>query len=81
MRTSAQGLFNMMILGLGALAANTICPYLMQKVFTENGITNFRSLFLVPMGVALLAAIALAALFHPPKKETVQVRGEPVAAH
>src|SRR6476659_10912798 len=31
-RASAQGLFNLMILGLGPLVANTICPYLMQKV-------------------------------------------------
>jgi MFS family permease len=30
-RSSAQGLFNMMILGFGALLANTICPTLIQK--------------------------------------------------
>ena len=33
-RSSAQGLFNVMILGLGALLANSICPYLIQRVFT-----------------------------------------------
>ena len=66
-RTSAQGLFNVMILGVGALLANSICPYLIQKVFTQNGVTNFHGLFLVPMAIALAAAVALALFFHPPK--------------
>src|SRR4029077_8858067 len=34
-RASAQGLFNVMILGAGALVANTVCPYLLQNVFTN----------------------------------------------
>jgi nucleoside transporter len=67
-RASAQGLFNVMILGIGALVANSVCPYLMQTVFTHNGVTDFRSLFLVPLGAATLAAIALAAFFRPPVK-------------
>ena len=40
--------------GIGALVANSVCPYLLQKVFTANGITDFRALFLVPMSFALL---------------------------
>jgi MFS family permease len=68
-RASAQGLFNFMILGLGNLAANCICPYLMQNVFTNDGVTNFHNLFLLPLAAALLAAISLALLFRPPKKE------------
>jgi nucleoside transporter len=67
-RASAQGLFNVMILGVGALAAYSLCPYLMQTVFTENGITNFRGLFLVPMTSAIAAAAALALFFFPPKE-------------
>jgi nucleoside transporter len=66
-RASAQGLFNMMILGVGALLAYSICPWLIQEVYSVNGRTDFRGLFLVPCFVALAAAIALAALFHPPK--------------
>jgi nucleoside transporter len=66
-RASAQGLFNVMILGLGALLANSICPYLIQKVFTQANVTNFQGLFLVPMISAIAAALALALLFHPPK--------------
>jgi nucleoside transporter len=66
-RASAQGLFNVMILGIGALLAYSICPYLMQTVFTQNGVTNFKGLFLVPMTSAIAAAVALAMFFHPPK--------------
>jgi MFS family permease len=66
-RASAQGLFNVMILGIGALLANSICPYLIQKVFTQANVTDFRGLFLVPMISAVAAAVALALFFHPPK--------------
>jgi nucleoside transporter len=67
-RSSAQGLFNVMILGIGVLVANSICPYLIQKVFTNDGVTDFRSLFLVPLAASSIAAIGLALFFHPPKK-------------
>jgi nucleoside transporter len=68
-RSSAQGLFNVMILGIGTLLANSICPYLGQKVFTHDSVTNFHGLFLVPMISAIAAAVALALFFHPPKTE------------
>jgi nucleoside transporter len=73
-RASAQGLFNFMILGIGALVANTICPKLIQVVYVktlEDGttVTDFQGLFLVPLISALAAAAALALFFHPPKKE------------
>jgi hypothetical protein len=60
-------LFNVMILGLGCLLANSICPYLSQKIFTRDGVTNFHNLFLVPMICSTIAAVALALFFHPPK--------------
>ena len=66
-RASAQGLFNVMILGVGALLANSICPYLSQNVFTRGNATNFHGLFLVPVTCALAAAVALLLFFHPPK--------------
>jgi hypothetical protein len=67
-RASAQGLFNVMILGIGVVAANTLCPYLMQKVFTSNGVTVFRSLFMVPLVASLLGAASLWLWFSPPAK-------------
>ena len=66
-RASAQGLFNVMVLGLGALLANSICPFLGQKIFMHDGATDFHGLFLVPMICGIVAAVALALFFHPPK--------------
>jgi MFS family permease len=65
-RSSAQGLFNVMILGIGVLAANSLCPWLIQTVFTAAGVTDFRSLFLLPLLTALAAAVLLALAFRPP---------------
>src|SRR5688572_13740255 len=76
-RASAQGLFNVMILGIGALLANSICPWLLQEKFTDpvTKFANFHGLFLVPMFSAIGAAVALALFFHPPKTE--QAGGAP----
>ena len=65
-RASAQGLFNLQILGIGALLANSICPWLLQSVYTTGGVTDFRGLFMVPLAAASIAAIALALFFRPP---------------
>ena len=64
-RASAQGLFNVMILGLGAITANTVCPALTDAC-TTGGAVNFRLLFLMFAGVALAATLSLALFFHPP---------------
>jgi len=66
-RSSAQGLFNVMILGIGALVANSICPRLIQDTFTHDGVTDFKHLFLVPCYAAIFAMLLLAVAFHPPK--------------
>lgn len=65
-RSSAQGLFNVMILGLGVMAANTLCPYL-TNYFKQGDTIDFSHLFLVPCAVAMAAALALGLFFHPPK--------------
>jgi nucleoside transporter len=67
-RTSAQGLFNLLILGLGDFAAKWIFLPL-QGSLTVDGVTNYRTLFLVPTGMALAAAILLALFFKPPQDE------------
>jgi hypothetical protein len=72
-RASAQGLFNAVILGIGALLANFVCPILLADVFTQDKVTNFRGLFMVPLVASLVGAVALAFFFHPPKRQ------EPVA--
>ena len=78
-RASAQGLFNMMVLGFGALAANSLCPQL-KSWFTQNETTNFHGLFLVPLAVAVVAAILLALFFRPPPKQQPQPAAETAVA-
>ena len=67
-RSSAQGLFNVTILGVGALIANSVGPWLVQMVFTGNGIADFRSMFMIPIAISILSALLLAFGFEPPAK-------------
>lgn len=72
-RTSAQGLFNFLILGLGPIASRIIWPTL-QDLFTVSVTVGdkvvkevqYSYLLLIPSGIAMLAAILLLAFFHPP---------------
>jgi nucleoside transporter len=66
-RASAQGLFNLLILGLGDLAAKWIFIPL-QASLTQGGQTDYRSLFLIPVGMAVVGALLLALFFRPPEK-------------
>jgi hypothetical protein len=68
-RASAQGLFNLMILGLGPLVANVIGPTLIGETFKTATGVNFRGLFIVPLTAAIAAAVILALFFHPPAKK------------
>ncbi len=77
-RASAQGLFNLMILGFGPLVANTLGPILISETFNHGGVVDFRSLWIVPLVSAIAAAVGLALLFHPP--DTAAAR-ERVAVH
>jgi nucleoside transporter len=80
-RTSAQGLFNLLILGLGPFLGNFLWGWL-GGVFSAPMVVNgktanviaYNRLFLVPMGFALFAAALLAIFFHP--KETKPVAPE-----
>ncbi len=72
-RASAQGLFNLMILGLGPLVANILGPRLMGETFRTATGVDFRSLFLVPFGAAVFAAVVLALFFHPPREQPAPV--------
>jgi nucleoside transporter len=82
-RSSAQGLFNVAILGVGALLANFICPYLMQNVFTDPATkeVNFKALFMVPLITSLVAAVLLAVLFKPPAETSGIEEGAAAPAH
>lgn len=80
-RASAQGLFNLQILGLGALLAYSICPWLMQAVYTVNNVVDFKGLFMVPLVVSSAAAVALALFFHPPKSTAATAGAATAAPH
>jgi nucleoside transporter len=66
-RSSAQGLFNFMILGLGQLVGNFLWPYL-EEHFKKGQVVDYRDLFLIPAGAALAAAAFLFLFFWPPTK-------------
>ena len=66
-RSSAQGLFNLLVLGLGDLAAKLIFIPL-QGSLTTNDVVNYRELFLWPTGMSLAAALLLLFAFWPPKE-------------
>src|SRR5262245_1952296 len=67
-RSSAQGLFNTLILGLGPIVTNIVSPKLGTLFAVGDSAYNFELLFLVPLVGALIAAMLLAVAFHPPKK-------------
>lgn len=66
-RASAQGLFNFLIIGIGPLVGGFLWPFL-KGVFTDAGAVDWRLLFLVPSGIALVAAALLLLLFRPPSR-------------
>jgi nucleoside transporter len=71
-RSSAQGLFNFLILGFGPFVGNNVWPYL-ETAFSQNGVIDYQKLFLVPAGTALAAALLLLLFFHPPAKAAIPV--------
>lgn len=66
-RTSAQGLFNFLILGLGPIASRFVWPTV-QGWHTVNGEPVYSKIMLYPAGAAIVAAVLLLLFFHPPAK-------------
>ncbi len=64
-RSSAQGLFNLLILGVGMVVASQVFPRLAAH-YTTNGVVDYKQLFLVPTGLALLGIVLLGLFFRPP---------------
>ncbi|WP_374470198.1 MFS transporter [Phenylobacterium sp.] len=71
-RSSAQGLFNLLILGVGNVGASFLFPHLMGRLTqpAPGGGTavDYQALFLVPTGMAVVAVVLLALFFRPPEK-------------
>jgi hypothetical protein len=65
-RSSAQGLFNALIIGVGPFVANLVCGRL-GEVYKTGDQLNYSAIFQVSMYAGLAAAIILALFFHPPR--------------
>jgi nucleoside transporter len=78
-RSSAQGLFNLLILGVGNVVASFLFPALMGRLTTSvtgaDGVVrtgvDYPALFMVPTGLALAAVVLLALFFRPPTRGPV----------
>jgi nucleoside transporter len=77
-RSSAQGLFNVLILGIGPFVGNFLGTRLgsafkvgeyLDSAGKPEPIIDFSKLFLVPAGIALFAAVILLVFFRPPERK------------
>lgn len=80
-RSSAQGWFNLLILGLGDLAAKWLFIPLMGKYLPAGGPADYKSLFLVPAGLAVVGMVLLLLFFRPPNFGPEKVEGGAAAPH
>lgn len=65
-RSSAQSLFNLLVLGLGDLAAKWVFIPLQGRLTAADDTVDYQRLFLVPTFMALGAAALLLVAFWPP---------------
>lgn len=79
-RTSAQGLFNLLVLGAGLVIANFWFTSLKAQWTNAAGVVDYHKLFLVPTGLAALATCLLLFFFKPPTSRPEEV-GASKAAH
>ena len=67
-RSSAQALINLAVLGMGSLIGALFAGEL-KDMFTSDAGTDYFVVFLVPAVITLLCAVALGVLFRPPAEE------------
>lgn len=79
-RTSAQGLFNLLVLGAGLVLANFWFGAHKATVTGATGVVDYHKLFLLPSGLAAAAVVLLAVFFRPPTARPAEV-GASIAAH
>jgi hypothetical protein len=70
-RSSAQGLFNLLILGIGNVVASALFPNLIGRLTGPGGV-DYKTLFLVPSSLAFIGALLLVLAFHPPSRGPAQ---------
>jgi nucleoside transporter len=67
-RSSAQGLFNVLILGVAPFVANFACEEL-RATYTVDGKLNYPAVFKYSMAAGVVGAVMLMLFFHPPKDD------------
>ena len=76
-RSSAQGLFNLLILGVGMVVASQLFPRLMAAYSSPGAdgvaVVDYHKLFLVPTALAILGIVLLAFFFKPPTARPEEV--------
>jgi nucleoside transporter len=65
-RASAQSLIAVIILGVGNFVGSNFSGWI-QNVFTRDGVTAWRSVFMIPTALTLVCAAAFVALFRERK--------------
>ncbi|PYJ57171.1 MAG: MFS transporter [Verrucomicrobia bacterium] len=79
-RTSAQGLFNLLVLGAGLVIANFWFGSLKAQWTDVDGVVDYHKLFLVPTALAVAAMLLLLLFFKPPTMRP-QETGASASAH
>jgi nucleoside transporter len=78
-RASGQGLFNALILGVGPFVGNFVSGRLGALFTLGKDQWDFRTMFLFPAAVAIVAALLLLVGFHPPVRKEAAAPLEPAA--
>jgi MFS family permease len=65
-RSTAQSLFNLLVLGLGDVTAKWLFLFLQERLTGDGGV-DYRRLFLVPTAIAAATAVLLLVAFWPPR--------------
>ncbi len=80
-RTSAQGLFNFLVFGVGPIVSRFLWRSV-QAGFTDGegatAVVRYDWVLLIPAGAAIVGALLMLFAFHPPK--SISVEGESTAA-
>lgn len=78
MRSAGQGLFMMMVNGIGAILGSSISGLVIQNFFTDsNGLKDWHGIWLTFAIYALVIMVAFALLFKP-KKNLLQLKQKSV---
>ena len=69
-RSSAQGLYQVMVIGVGTVLGSHLSGWVIDEFFTTNGLKNWHAIMLTFAGYSLVIAILFMFLFrykHNPK--------------